>query len=59
MISPFHEDFILRIFAYAKFRENKTVAEISKFTVFKIKVYFRVHLKPSENSAQKLNNYMY
>ena len=37
MISAFREDFIftkLRI-CYAKFRENKTLAKISEFTVYK------------------------
>ena len=33
VISSFCEDFISRNFAYAKFRENKTLAKISEFTV--------------------------
>ena len=33
-ISAFLEDFFSRNFAYAKFRENKTLAKIFKFTVF-------------------------
>ena len=31
-ISPYREDLISRIFAYAKFRENKILAKISEFT---------------------------
>ena len=34
MISPFREDLFSRNFALAKFRENKTLAKISEFTVF-------------------------
>ena len=37
MISPLSEDFIFRKlakFAHAKFHENKTLTEISEFTVF-------------------------
>ena len=35
VISPFHEGFSFpRNFAYAKFRENKTLAKISEFTVY-------------------------
>ena len=33
VISPFREVFISRNFAYVKFRENKTLAKISEFTV--------------------------
>ena len=33
VISPFRADFISRTFAYAKFRENKTLAKISEFPV--------------------------
>ena len=33
VISPYRESFIFTKFAYAKFRENKTLAKISKFTV--------------------------
>ena len=33
MISPFCEDLFSRNFAYEKFRENKTLAKISKSTV--------------------------
>ena len=32
-ILPFCEDFISRNFAYAKFRENKTLAKTSEFSV--------------------------
>ena len=32
MFSPFREGFIFTKFAYAKFRENKTLAKISEFT---------------------------
>ena len=34
VILPFREVFFSRKFAYAKFRENKTLAKISEFTVF-------------------------
>ena len=34
MISPFREDFISRNFACAKFRENKTLANICESTVY-------------------------
>ena len=33
VISPFHEGLFSRNFAYAKFRENKTLAKIYEFTV--------------------------
>ena len=34
MISLFHEDLIFtKLLSYAKFRENKTLAKISEFTV--------------------------
>ena len=33
VISVFREDFIFGNFAYAKFRENKTLAKISELTV--------------------------
>ena len=36
VISPFGEGFIFANFAPAKFHENKTLAKIYEFTVFKI-----------------------
>ena len=34
VISPFREGIFSRNFAYAKFRENKTLVKISEFTVY-------------------------
>ena len=36
VISPFREGFILQNFASTKFRKNKTLAKISKFTIVTI-----------------------
>ena len=39
VISPFHEGLFSRNFAVAKFRENKTLAKASEFTVTNLECY--------------------
>ena len=59
MISPFRKDFIftkLRLFEAAKFRENKTLAKISEFTVipFIFQNQFKSNFVAALDSAPKI-----
>ena len=49
MISPFREDFIFGIFAYAKFRESKTLVKISEF--------YSINFESTEHDQTELSHY--